>query len=207
MGRFDWFASFDGRCEALPPGRIEVSATPIRFTEDAGQSYRMLTQMKDAAGRGHRTVGLTQATLGYESTLESHGIEDRRHGRVCARPSVDVVFAAAPMTVYVAREFADDPCRRAAIRDHEMKHVAVYRDYLEVVVARMRQELPAMFGTQVVNADNAKASEEAMRHRMHAFMATFMKASYAELRARQEEVDSEEEYARLSRGSSALLPA
>lgn len=149
--------------------------------------------------RRHRTVGLTQARLGYEFTLESRGLEDRRGGRVCTRPSVKVVFSATPMTVYVAREFAGDDCRRNAIREHEMKHVEVYRTYLEELVRRAETDLPRVFGDEVIYATDAEAARRTSRERLRAFMHGFMQPRYAELKARQAAVDTADEYERLAR--------
>ena len=203
--RLNPFVSFESRCATLPPGHYEVLAVPVAFQEDFGESLRALSSMHEAAQLNHRTVGLTQARLSYESTLESKGLEERWGGRVCARPHVRVVFAAVPMTVYVARELAGDDCRREMIREHEMRHVAVYRTYLEEIVDRARRELPAVYGSEPVYSRNARESQEQMRVRLQDFMRSFMKTAYAELRERQARIDTSEEYARL--GRACLMPA
>lgn len=193
------FASFESRCEALPAGELLVEAGTLTFTEDHSSSLGMLSRRgEDLPGR-HRTVGLTEGKLGYESTLESKGLEERRGGRVCVRPSIHVVFSATPMTVYIAREFAEDPCRGAAIRAHEMRHVEVYRRYLAELVEAMRQALPQLFGSSVVYGADATSAQEEMRARLRNFMASFMAGRYDELRARQAEIDTPEEYASLDR--------
>ncbi len=202
--RFNPFASFESRCAALEPARIEVVALPVSYTEDYTVSFRALSRMNENMGVRHRTVGLTQGRLAYESTLETKGLEDRRGGRICARPSIRVVFTATPMTIYVAREFADDACRRGAILAHEMKHVAVYRQYLAEIVAMARRELPALYGDQLVYATDAKESQEALRSRLRDFMQAFMQARYAEVKARQALVDTADEYASLERACGSL---
>ncbi len=191
--------SFESRCEALPPGRLEVSAASVEFSEDYGKSTRALSLMSaNTAGR-HRTVGLTRGRLGYELTLESHGLEDRPRGRACARPSVQLVFSATPVTIYVAREWADDDCRRGAIRSHELKHVAVYEDYLGELATTARARLAALYEPGIVYARSAGGAQRALRDRLRAFMRTFMAASQSELEARQAAVDTSDEYARLER--------
>ncbi|MDQ6620966.1 MAG: hypothetical protein M3Z31_14950 [Pseudomonadota bacterium] len=194
--RLNPFSSFETRCEALPPARFEVVAAPIAFVEDFSQSLSALSSMNDAP-RFRRTVGLMQARIAYESTLESKGLEDRPGGRVCSRPSVRLVFSATPMTVFVAREFADDRCRRTMILEHEMRHVAVYRESLNELVERARRELTAAYGDQVLYANDARESQETMRQRLQAFMRKFMQARYAEIKARHAEIDTSEEYTRL----------
>lgn len=198
LDRFNPFASFGSRCEALPAARFEVVAAPISFSEDYSQSLRTLSSRNDGAQINHRTVGLTEAHLAYESTLESQGLEDRVGGRVCARPSVRVVFSATPMVVFVAREVSDNDCKRNVIHEHEMKHVGVYRAYLAELVERAQRELPALYGDQVVYARDADESRQSMRRRLHTLMHTFMQARYAEVKSRQAAVDTVEEYARLA---------
>jgi hypothetical protein len=198
------FASFESRCEALPAPQFQVITIPVSFTVDDSVSLRTLSRMNDGPSDRHRTVGLTKGQLAYDSTLESKGIEDRRGARVCSRPSVTVVLKMTPMTVYIARELAQDKCRRPAVLEHEMKHVAVYREYLGEVARDMREELPRALGTEVVYGPDAQAAQAAMRQRLQAFMRTFMQNRYAELRARQAAVDTPEEYARLSNGCGPL---
>jgi hypothetical protein len=195
---FNPFASFESRCEALPPPRFEVEALPVLHVEDDSVSLHDLTRIHAPGADRHRTIGLTTGQLAYESTLESKGIEDARGGRACMRPSVKIVLRVTPMTVYVAREFATDSCRRPAIMAHEMKHVAVYREYLAEVVADIGRELPGALGTDVVYAKSAAAAQAVLRARLQAFMPPFMQKRYAELAARQAAIDTPEEYARLA---------
>ncbi|MEP7207238.1 MAG: hypothetical protein ABI920_09895 [Casimicrobiaceae bacterium] len=202
--RFNPLASFESRCQALPPGQLEVRAALVEFGEDYGESFRTLSRLNENMPGRHRTVGLTQARLGYEFTLESRGLEDRRGGRVCARPSITVVFSATPMTVYVAREFADDDCRRSAIRDHEMKHVAVYHEYLGELVRRAETELSLLFGDDPIYARDAESARRSTRERLRTFMHAFMQPRYAELKTRQAAIDTAEEYERLARRCVAV---
>jgi hypothetical protein len=207
LDRFNPFASFESRCDALPPARFEVVAAPVTFTEDYSQSLRTLSSRHDGAQINHRTVGLTEAHLAFESTLESRGVEDRLGGRACARPSIRVVFSATPMVVFIAREFSEDGCRRNMIREHEMKHVAVYRQYLSELVERAERELPAIYGEHVVYARDAHDSRESMRGRLQRVMHGFMQAHYVEVKRRQAEIDSPEEYARLALACVVTSPA
>ena len=198
------FASFESRCEGLSPPQFDVEALPVLHVEDDSLSLNNLTHIHAPGADRYRTIGLTKGQLAYESTLESKGIEDWRNAQVCTRPSVKVVLRVTPVTVYVAREIAGDPCRRPAILEHEMKHVAVYRDYLAEAVADMRHELPRALGSELVYARNAAAAQENLRARLQAFMRAFMQKHYAELSARQAAIDTSEEYARLARACPRL---
>ena len=54
------------------------------------------------------------------------------------------------MTVFVGREFRDQACKRAAIIEHEEKHVAVYREYLAEVAVDVRDEITRAYGNVVM---------------------------------------------------------
>ena len=107
------FASFESRCASLPPGHIDVVHVPKPVTEDFSLANADLERFAEPAAAHHRTVGLTRAQFGYRSTLELDGLEDPRGGRSCARPRVRVEVASSEMTVYVAREYNDDPVFRS----------------------------------------------------------------------------------------------
>jgi hypothetical protein len=85
------------------------------------------------------------------------------------------------------------------IREHEMRHVDVYRESLRDIVKRAQRELPAIYGAGVLYAQNGQASQQAIRERMQEFMQGFIRARSEEIKARQAEIDTPEEYARLSR--------
>ncbi len=142
--------SFEERCERkLPATRIDVVATPAAYDTDRSRSYLELTRMSGDAGPGQLALGLTTAQIGHTARLETAGIEDTRTGRVCVRPAIRVELTMTPMTVYVGREMAGDPCREAAILEHEMKHVAVYARHLDDVSDAARKDLVLAYGNTV----------------------------------------------------------
>jgi len=191
------FASFETRCSRLPAASITVHVPVVSFREDESQSYEALSQLSEITGTSHRTVGLTQARLSYASTLETRGLEDRRNGRVCARPGIEVTLAVAPMTVFIAREYAHDACRRAATYAHEMKHVEVYRAFVQEGAERLRRELPSVLGGHVHFAPDAARSQQALQAALDTYLSAFLKESSETIRARHADVDSPEEYARI----------
>ncbi|MBK7794050.1 MAG: hypothetical protein IPJ62_17230 [Betaproteobacteria bacterium] len=75
--------------------------------------------------------------MSHRATIVVAGIEEPRSRKVCVRPEIDVELSLLPLTVFVGREFRDDDCRRAAIVEHELKHVAVYRAYLDEVAGEV----------------------------------------------------------------------
>ena len=75
-----------------------------------------------------------------------------------------------------------------------MKHVAVYRDHLRVAAVELAERLPELYGQRVFVASDPAQSEAQMRGMLQEFMGAFMRESARRLKARQDEVDSAEEY-------------
>jgi hypothetical protein len=190
---------FEARCEAsLPPARVDVVAAPAAYKIDRTRSYRELTAMSGDAAPGIRALGLTTAEVGHRAAVEAVGIEDTRSGRICARPSIRVTLSASPMTVYVAREIAGDPCKEAAAREHEMKHVAVYESEIAAVAREARAALAASYGNRVLHYGSRAEADRETSAALDRQMLELLSGVAARVRERQRAVDTPEEYARVS---------
>ena len=119
----------------------EVTVDPVVPVLDESRSLAELTAMYERASPLHRTLGLTQSRLSYAASLEAAGLSDG--GRVCMRVRVAIEVSAAPVTVFIAREVAADPCRRAAVHDHEMRHAQIHATFLEEARTRLLASLVA----------------------------------------------------------------
>ncbi|HEY5309366.1 MAG TPA: hypothetical protein VIK97_12715 [Casimicrobiaceae bacterium] len=205
VNRYNPFVSFEGRCERLPPSRTTVIAREVTVGENNALSQRALSALHQEIPETVRTYGLTQATFRQESQLEINGLTDARGGRACFRPQVQVELTMRPMTIYIATEATGDQCRDA-VHDHELKHVAVYRQRLAEAAAELKHDLPELYGQAVFVVGDQAASESEMRGRLGEFMHDFMADNMETLKARQAAVDSPEEYARV-RNACADLPS
>ena len=190
--------SFEARCARLPAAPPEVVAVPPALVEDATRSQHDLVRLLDGPAAGHRALGVTKARIGHDAALEIKGLKDPASGRACFRAHVRVELALRPLTVYIAREIADDPCRREAVHAHEMKHVAVYVAWLDEAAAALAEALAAEFADGVHHAEDGEAAQRALRGRLEAFVGAHSEAAGRELEARQRGVDSPEEYARVA---------
>lgn len=201
--------SFEARCARLPAAPPAVVAVPIEILEDDTRSQHDLVLLLDGPAAGHRALGITRARVGHDAALEIKGLKDPGSGRACFRAGVRVELALKPLTVYVAREIAGDPCQRAAIHEHEMKHVAVYAAWLDEAAAALAQALAAEFADGVHYADDGEAAQRALRARLESFVKAHSEAAGRELEDRQRAVDSPEEYARVAAacgGTGAAAP-
>ena len=194
----DAFTSFETRCERIPAVAPEVVAIPLAVAEDDTRSEAELTRLHAGPPSPHRTMGLTLTRLGHEAAIEFTGVTDPARGRTCFRTQVRVELFMRPLTVYVAREATDDPCMRAVIREHEMKHVAVYDAYLQEAADGLAQALPAEFGSEVRYTSDETRTRQAVEARIKQFLADRLQQGGRELELRQRSVDSPEEYARIA---------
>jgi len=103
-----------------------------------------------------------------------------------------------PVTVFVAREIAGDACRRAAVHEHEMKHVEVYETYLRDATGTLAQSLPELVGDRIYYAADPTQAQGELQQTLAQFLGDFTAKSTEELGARQAAVDSADEYARVA---------
>jgi hypothetical protein len=192
------FASFEARCAKLPPPRIEVVEVPLRFERDDTQPTAALTAKSGSTPAMHRAIGLTTAVFGQSTDIELHVIDDRRGARACGMPRVRVELSMQPITVFIAREIADQPCQRDITVSHEMKHVAVFRDVLDEATQDLEREMPEAIGAELRRATSQEELQRRLVVAVRDYLARFMRSRQRVLDERQAAVDSPEEYARVS---------
>jgi hypothetical protein len=190
---------FEARCEALPPAHVDVAGALGPVTERYDVAYAELSARQRQESASHRTIGLTEVELHHASTIEFTGIEDGR-GRACMRGVVRVEIAARPITVYVASEYRDDPCRKPEILAHEYRHVEVYRRYIEESAPALAAALRARIGDAPHYGTGRESVQEALDEAIKAELRRLMADGERELARRNAEVDSPGEYASLVRG-------
>lgn len=191
-------ASFESRCAALPPASYEVVEVPLRVEEDEGVGIAELTTKSGSSLAHHRTYGLTTASFGHETETDLRFVEQRASGRACASPHVVVRLSMQPVVVYVARELADDRCQHDATREHELRHVEVNREVLDETTRTLREELASEMGTAVLQGASSAAVAKQYEAMLRAYLSTFMREQQRRLAARQAEIDTPDEYARVA---------
>ena len=197
---------FEARCEAsLPATRIEVVTTPVVYGTDRTRSWRELTAMSGDATPTLRALGLTTAEVGHQATIETAGVEDPRTGRVCVRPAITVQLSATPMTVYIGREIAGDPCREAVALEHELRHVAVYEDELAHIAKDVRASLDAAYGNRVLYYGSRAEAKRETQAALAAELSPLLAGDARRIKDRQRRIDSPEEYARVSAACGGMM--
>ena len=191
--------TFEAHCaKALPPTRVEVVALPADHDTDFTRSYAELTRMGVEAEANERVIGLTRARIGHAATITMVGIEEPGTRRVCVRPEIRVELSLTPMTVFVGREFREDACRRSAIIEHELKHVAVYRDALAAMTGEARDEIARAYGNTVMLFANRDEAQREIETALTGYLGPLLERATREVRRRQADVDTPDEYARVA---------
>lgn len=196
--KYNPFISFETRCERLPPSRIEVVQDAVMVVTNEDLAFRELTQLGEDNPATHRTLGLTKTEFRQLAQIEIKGLNDSAGGRSCSRPQIRLELTMVPMTVYVARELRENACGRAMVLEHEMKHVAVFREHMADTARVLEDQLPGLFGQGVVFSRDPNAGEAQVRQTLQAFLGEFTASNAGELKLRQAALDSPEEYARVN---------
>jgi hypothetical protein len=195
--------SFESRCERLPASSVEVVLQPLAVTENRTEPFASLARLTVDASPDHRTIGVTQARFGHRSTVEVSGLEDRRGARACARPRVTVELFVQPITVYIASEYAHDPCRVQAIREHEQRHVDVFEAFARDAAKRLPRELSAAIGDRPSYQMSLGEAQRHLDRRIGDALSVFMRDAERTLAQRQADVDTPQEYQRVNAACKA----
>jgi len=198
VDKYNPLVSFETRCARLPPSRIEVRQHAIEIVTDYDLPYHELTRLSEDNPATHRTLGLTKTEFRETAQIEIQGLRDRRSGRACSRPQIGLELTMEPMTVYVARELRNNRCARDAVLEHEMKHVAAFREHMAKTARVLDATLPRLFGQRLIFAGDEVAAEAQVRGELQAFLTEFTASNARELKERQAAVDTPEEYARVN---------
>jgi len=192
------FASFETRCGKLPPTHFKVVAVPLTFERDDSQSIDALTAKSGSALATHRTKGLTTAVFGYSADIDLNAVDDRRGSRTCGMPRLRVELSMQPVTVFVASELATESCQHDVTLSHEMKHVEVFRQTLDRAARDLERDLPEAIGGKLRHAKNPGELQQRLVVSARDYLAQFMGERQRLVDEEQAEVDSPEEYARVS---------
>ena len=192
------FASFGARCAKLPPTHFEVVAVPLTFERDDSQSIAALTQKGGAALGMHRTFGLTTAVFRQNTDIQLNVVDDRGSSSACGIPRVRIELSMQPVIVYVASELAGQPCQHDVTLSHEMKHVEVFREALELAARDLARDFPLAIGVELRQARNPDELQQRFVVSVRNYLARFMRERERVLDESQSAVDSPEEYARVS---------
>ena len=198
------------QAQACPPAshqpivNLLVTQEPISYDNSLNIIQLRELMSRDssvwATGHGHIPLGLAQVRTTFKSSLEA-SVTGQRNGTYCASlRSVTVEFRFTDSTIFVATDLPRDSCIYREVLAHEHKHVAVDAQLLNEWNSRLRTEVTHAVST--VGTVSARSSDEAVKllsARLEPNIRRTMDALMAERAHRQAQVDTPEEYHRVSR--------
>ncbi|NYZ15682.1 hypothetical protein HL658_24335 [Azospirillum sp. RWY-5-1] len=198
-------------CPAFDPPRVKVTPQIAPLLRDHTRTIAELATIPGRApgpaGRsnGH-ILGLAHARYGEESQFRAM-FRSLANGDVCGAPAtLAVTFGFQERRLFVARELPRESCIHGEVLRHEMKHIAVDEMLLKEFIPRIQQRLEAV--VQRVGTVRRRTQEQAMaaiRQPIDAALKLAMQEFTRERDRRQRQVDSAEEYARVTRSCGGEL--
>lgn len=141
--------SFAANCTFPSPGNVSVQIKRLNgpLIVNNERSRVNLRHMQNRLGHTNAfgpewtPVGLTLTELSYNIGLNLEALP-LPNGHYCARlTSVDAALGYENTKVYIARKFRPGSCAYRSINDHEMTHVAVFRQALDAYFPRLQRRL------------------------------------------------------------------
>jgi hypothetical protein len=188
---------FEAVCQRrLGPTSVRVTTTPVSYTTDFSRSIDDLTA-RGAHSAGTIILGLVETQVRSEAKFGLNGIKQNFRDRYCMRPSVEIRLAFQPMRLFVAKEHPEGSCAFRVTMEHELKHIAVYQEYLADFAAQVQVDLSRELGDRILYFASPAAADAHVEAAIAQTLKPYLEGVQDEVKARQKRVDSAEEYARL----------
>lgn len=201
----DYVRPITAVCESrLKPTEVRVTAAPVDYKTDLSVSSAALTQMAPG-GSGRVVQGLTRTSMRSLVNLGTNGITNPFTRRHCLRPVIDVRLAFDPMTVYVSNDQTEGSCQFSVTMQHELQHVAVYRNFLDSAAADIERQLRDYFGNRIFYFDSEADAQTRMRQETSERVGPFVEQSMNLVLEKQAPLDTREDYDRLQRSCSGIF--
>ena len=123
-------ASFADQCQEMAmKSKFSIAFEDVQLVRDNTRNLDELRRLSQLTPSPYHFVyGLTRAQAKAE--YEIHPVMlTGADGSICATPSILVKIGLSELTVYLAKELIN-PCKRAAVDDHEQEHVNTWRSHL-----------------------------------------------------------------------------
>lgn len=191
-------------CDPFPD--VPINITPV-FDEPQYDYSKNLAEIQAiASDRQHSIPQYHSITLGitrYEPMLEFHVpivVHEPRNGAACAYVQhVDVTIGYRNVTVFIANEIPRPGCGFDETMAHEQKHIAVNREILQKFVPLIEERFKSYLKLNgVLQVQNAKYAQQVISERLQSIIEDMIGQMGQENIREQREVDSAEEYNRLS---------
>jgi hypothetical protein len=201
-------AAADAKCQIKKTPEITVIATDTKVRYDHSKSQSQLDNFQydtvspyDAGVQTH-VGGLMAGEVSISQNLRIMQETYPRFNFGCLYfDTVKVTINIKP-TVYIASEYKKDGCMYRAIREHERKHIEVdrqivakYKPLITDAVYGAVRELGDTHGPMSIRS--IPAEQQRLQDHVQGVVRGFSRTMSEERKARQQEVDTLEEYERV----------
>lgn len=196
---------FQVRCEDTISKTISVLSTKTNgFTINNQLPYRALTLKTGSIDGRSETLGLTVTRAQYAATMGGPILQDKVSGYECVAPRVEIKLNYSPVLIYVGNEFVPGSCAYNEILAHEQRHLQAYMDNLARVELAVRDALGKRFEGKPLYAPSGTAMS-ALEHEINGTWFPFIRDQFEKGKAKQAEIDTPEEYARLGKACNGEI--
>ncbi len=149
----------------------------------------------NAFGSAWTPVGLTLTELKYQMRLNIEAVPIS-NSSYCARlTDVEADLGYDELRVYIARKFRPGSCAHRSINDHELTHVAVFREALNRFYPRLQHRLQrAATEMRPVRASSPESAASYLRKRLSAVVKPLFLEMNRELDRNNAQLDTPERY-------------
>lgn len=195
-------------CPAKPAGEVNIiwssDAVQYDFTKSQAQMNAMDSDTINPYGRNVKTHvgGLMRGGIEMKTNIQVASLVYSQSRVTCQWiDKMDITIAIDP-TIYIAREYTKGSCKNRTILEHEMKHVFVDRSVVKKYAPLIKSHLQQAILKVGIVGPKPESRREDYRKKISDYMEAQLKAitdkMYAERRALQQQVDSKQEYDRVS---------
>ncbi len=196
------------RAPQVPQVLVTPRMDPLRydFSKNIDQLNRVDTDTINPYGNGVHsdTGGLMRGGIRTAYRTQFGGMAYGPHGRGQSCVWVDTISVDITLspTIFIARDYPQGTCMFNAIREHELKHLAVDQRLMDRYVRDVQTALATEMQRQSITGPFPSSQESVMQKQMQARVVAVMDTTMARLNAdrrrQQQDVDSLAEYQRVN---------
>lgn len=172
--------------------KVNVHTVWRDFTIDNAIPSSKLNFRASHSPTGDFVVGLTSLITVTEIDFNGDLVKDKSGEGECLAPNIKITIALDPIQVYIGSEFKPDTCAYNKIFEHEMKHVALYKNNLPKVATIVHDLLKRRLGEHPIYAPKG-AAYRVLKHEIDQFWRPLIKTELSKVEIDQQAIDSDEE--------------
>lgn len=197
---------FKQQCEQrLPAAQIKVSIKESPLVESHTDSYRQLSERQVEFGQRGYAVGLTSGQVAMQFHSGARLLQDPLSSFACTRPQIELTLYLNQHKISIAREIPEGTCAYLAVMSHEQQHVALNRQNLAWIAARMEAEMTAYYRDQIAYGSSSELRIW-LSDTVKGYWLQRLKQLEAAARERHRQIDTEEEYKRTNTVCDGEIP-